>query len=365
MVVLVPAAWSYGHALTRPGTDTLSIRTTEWVKDHGGNGAVLWAERTWYQHHAPKKHGAVDQKNLPVVANTAPSQRASPTTTVETFDMPARPHLLVSTPIAGEGVWQPGPRSASGVPLVFTTFMRPNDVQTSLVTGVAWMDPKRLQFNLYSGSDEPGGAGWQHMAPIPFEERPDLVAAFNSGFKLTDSHGGYLAEGRQAPGHPLVAGQASLVIRKDGSVDVGTWGRDDTAGTDIMAVRQNLSLLIDGGVEAPDLDRDSSKWGATLGNNVFTWRSGVGVDGGGHLIYVGGKLTVHALADVMRATGAVRAMELDINPTWVHFFTYHDDPSVPGGTGGGKLIPQMAAGTNEYFKPSGRDFIAAFARPGS
>ena len=89
---------------------------------------------------------------------------------------------------------------------------------------------------------------------MPFNVRPSLVAAFNSGFKLQDSHGGYVAEGRQAPGHPLINGQASLIIRTNGSPTVGMWGRDAVAGPDIRAVRQNLTLLIDGGVEAPDLD---------------------------------------------------------------------------------------------------------------
>lgn len=361
VLLLTPVAWSYGHALTRPGTDALGIRTTEWVKDHGGNGVVLWAERSWYAHHAPKRGGAPLAKDIPLVTTVPPT---APPTTVKAYDTPAHPRLLVTQPIDGEGVWQAGPRSAGGAPLVYTTFMRPNNENTSLVTGLAWMDPKRLRFELYSGSEQPGGSGWRLMAPLPFDVRPSLVTAFNSGFKLSDSHGGYFAEGHQAPGHPLVDGQASLVIRRDGTVDVGAWGRNDSMGPDIEAVRQNLSLLIDGGQEAADLDRDSqSRWGATLGNTVFTWRSGIGVDASGHLLYAGGKLTVHALADVLQAAGAVRAMELDINPTWVHCFTYHDEASVAGGTAGAKLLPQMSAGADEYFKPSSRDFVAAFTRP--
>jgi hypothetical protein len=225
------------------------------------------------------------------------------------------------------------------------------------------MDPTRVRFELYSGSQQPGGPGWNLMAPIPETLRPSLVAAFNSGFKLSDSHGGYFAEGRQAPDRPLVDGQASLVIFKDGHATVGAWGRDVRMGPNIEAVRQNLVLLIDNGQEAADLDHDSLvRWGFTPGNKTFVWRSGVGVDAAGHLIYAAGQLTVHALADVLQAAGAVDAMELDINSTWVHFFTYHDDPTVPGGTSGGKLLPQMGASTDIYFRPSERDFFAVFAR---
>jgi hypothetical protein len=38
--VLVPLAWSYGQALTKPGTDSLGIRSVEWVRDHGGQRLV-------------------------------------------------------------------------------------------------------------------------------------------------------------------------------------------------------------------------------------------------------------------------------------------------------------------------------------
>ena len=358
VVVLMPLLWSYGHALARPGTDSLGIRSTEWVKDHGGRGLVAWAERTWYQRHAPKKGGVPLAKNLPTVAPSV-----APPTTLQPYDVPVPPRPIVAQHLDGEGVWQPGPRSAGGAPLVYTTFIQPSAEYSSLVTGLAWMDPKRVRFELYSGSEEPGGAGWNLMAPLPLSLRPGLIAAFNSGFKLSDSHGGYVAEGRQAPGHPLVNGQASLVIFKDGTATVGAWGRDAQMGPNIEAVRQNLVLLIDNGQEAADLDHDSlARWGFTPGNKTFVWRSGVGVDAGGHLIYAAGQLTVHALADVLQSAGAVRAMELDINSTWVHFFTFHDAPGVPGTTAGGKLLPQMGASTDSYFKPSSRDFFAAFAR---
>ena len=54
-------------------------------------------------------------------------------------------------------------------------------------------------------------------------------------------------------------------------------------------MRQNLELLVDNGQLNPAVDEnDTSVSGATLGNNVFVWRSGVGVDANGALIYAGG-----------------------------------------------------------------------------
>jgi hypothetical protein len=356
--LLAPVAWSYGHALAAPGSDSLGIRSTEWLKDHGGRGIVAWAERVWYQHHAPKKGGVPNAKDIPAVSNTP--QTAS---TLQPYDLPAAPHLIVSQPLPGEGAWQAGPRSQGGAPLVYTTFIQPSSEYSSLITGLAWMDPKRLRFELYSGTQQPGGPGWNLQAPIPAAVRPNLVAAFNSGFKLSDSHGGYYAEGRLAPGRPLVNDKASFIIYKDGTVNVGLWGRDAQMGPNIEGVRQNLVLLIDNGQEAPDLDHESLvRWGFTPGNKTFVWRSGVGVDAAGHLIYAAGQLTVHALADVLQAAGCVRAMELDINSTWVHFFTYGTNPGAAASTGGGKLLPQMSASPDTYFRSSERDFFVAFTR---
>ncbi len=230
-LLLVPVAWSYGHALTRPSSETLGIRTTEWVRDHGGRAIVAWAETTWYNHHQPKKGGLPAASALPRVT-AAPA--TTPPTTLAPVDAPSPVSLLARPALTGEGQWQPtGRTGADGLPLLYTTFMRPDPVHTSLVTGLAWMDPKRVTVDLYSGYDEPGGKGWALTAPLPYELRPGLVAAFNSGFKLADSQGGYMAEGRVAAGHPLVNGKASLVIRSDGTATVGMWGRDAVAGPDI------------------------------------------------------------------------------------------------------------------------------------
>jgi hypothetical protein len=357
VAVLLPVGWSYGHTLTRKSSDSLSVRSVEWIRDHGGQGPVAWIEREWYTHHAPPKGGV--PKTLPTVVPPAP---VTATATQRTSDKPTPVHLLVTTPVAGEGIWQPTGRTPGGAPVLYTTFMRPDDVHTSLVTGLAWIDTSRVRFELWSGTQEPGGPGWTLQAPIPVGVRGDLLAAFNSGFKLADSRGGYFAEGRTV--RPLVNGKASMVFHADGRLDVGQWGRDVSMAPDVVGVRQNLVLLVDNGQAAPDLGVDSlSRWGFTPGNRTLVWRSGVGVDAKGHVIYAAGNgLSVQSLANVLVAAGAVRAMELDINSTWTHFFSYHDDPSVPGGTASVKLLPDMNAPADKYFHPSSRDFVAAFIR---
>jgi hypothetical protein len=359
LVVLVglPFGVSYGRALTKPGTDSLSVRSVEWVRDHGGSHIVAWVENEWYSHHPPPKGGL--PKTLPTVLppQTVP---AAPTQPARSTPGPVR--LLVPTPVPGEGLWRPTGRAVGGAPVLYTTFMRPDNVHTSLLTGLAWIDTSRVRFELWSGTSEPGGSGWHLQAPIPYPVRPELIAAFNSGFRLSDSHGGYYAEGRMVK--PLVAGQASMVFHADGRFDVGQWGRDFTLKPDVVAVRQNLVLLVDHGQPAPDLNRDSlSRWGFTVQNKTLVWRSGVGVDARGNAIYAAGNgLSVQSLANVLLAAGAVRAMELDINSSWTHFFSYHDDSSLAGGTASAKLLPDMAVAPDRYFHPSSRDFVSVFAR---
>ena len=67
------------------------------------------------------------------------------------------------------------------------------------------------------------------------------------------------------------------------------------------------------------------------------WRSGIGVDRHGNLIYAAGDdQTVSSLADTLIRAGAVRAMELDINSYWVSFITY----GAPGAADPLNLLPR-------------------------
>ena len=84
-----------------------------------------------------------------------------------------------------------------------------------------------------------------------------------------------------------------------------------------MFARQNLPLIVDQGRVNPNLS-DGPEWGATLGNAILVWRSGIGVDAHGNLIYAAANdQTVAGSRALMIHAGAVRAMELDINSYWV------------------------------------------------
>ncbi len=144
---------------------------------------------------------------------------------------------------------------------------------------------------------------------------------------------------------------------------VGQWGRDVSMDSTLAFARQNLSLIVDGGRPVGGLDTDSIyKWGATLGNKVQVWRSGIGVTAAGALLYAAGNnLSIAMLASVLSRAGAVRAMELDINSAWVEFVSYGPVPPSASASDT-KLLPDMSSGTSKYLGNNSRDFIAVFRR---
>jgi hypothetical protein len=163
---------------------------------------------------------------------------------------------------------------------------------------------------------------------------------------------------------PLVDGAASVVVFKDGTATVAKWGRDVRMGSDVAAVRQNLALIVDHGSPVRALANASLRqWGRTVGNQLYVWRSGLGVTANGALVYVAGPgLSVTSLADVLARAGAVRAMELDINTDWTTFNIFSRAPRSPGGLYATKLLPGMYRPATRYLVPDERDFFALFTR---
>ncbi|MDA8045771.1 MAG: phosphodiester glycosidase family protein [Actinomycetota bacterium] len=360
IVCLVVGGVSYARALAAPGTDSLGAKSVEWVRNHGGSGLVAYVEREFYGHKAPPRGGAPGLDHLPNrVADGPYPGRAG-------LAGPPDVTPLIASPTApGEGRWTAVGPPVEGSAAQYVTFVRPDPDHTSVVAGLVWMDTTLLRGELYSGYQVPGGKGWDPTAPI----RPadgDLVAAFNSGFRLQDAvESGYYSRGRTAA--PLVTGYASLVFYRDGRVTVGAWGRDVQFTPDIVSIRQNLPLIVDRGLPVPGLTQEHfQRWGATLGNNVYVWRSGIGVTADGALVYAAGdQLSIQTLAEALVRAGALRAMELDINTDWVDYFYFDPRPGQPASAANAvKLVPAMVSSKSKYFEPSSKDFVALFADPG-
>ncbi|MFI5047716.1 MAG: phosphodiester glycosidase family protein [Acidimicrobiia bacterium] len=260
----------------------------------------------------------------------------------------------VPTPAAPGGTvaWAPAGRAVLGRSVLYT-----GGIGGAFV---AWMDPDLVRPVVVVGTGDPGGP-WAWGGQVAPESRRFLVAAFNGGFKFGDFAGGVVSLGSGY--RDLLGGVASLIVYGDGSFTVGMWGRDTDPAKQVVSVRQNLQLLVDGGAPTA-ASGNPGAWGASVAG-VATMRSAVGVDAKGSLLWAGGRLSPADLANAMVASGAVRAMQLDINPDWVNFNRY--DVGADGSAVGLGLFG--ATGANRYLSPSSRDFVAVMVRgtvvPGS
>ncbi|MDA8148653.1 MAG: phosphodiester glycosidase family protein [Actinomycetota bacterium] len=363
-VALTPVWWSLGSTLASANTLPLPVAFVEWVRDNGGGGFVRWAENVWYTHNPPPRGGRPAKGAIPAPTSAPAASRPVAASAPAHLPAPSSIVPIASPPLPGEGQWHPVGRTVDGVPTMYEAFLRPDAIHTSLVAGVVWMDPALLRTTLYAGAQTPGVPGaWSPKAPISPSAATTLTAAFNAGFRMSASEGGFYLDGRAAV--PLRQGGASLVIYANGAATVGAWGSQVTMTPNVVAVRQNLSLLVNNGAPVPGLNaNDTTVWGATLGNQVYVWRSGIGVTADGALVYVGGPgLNITSLANLLVRAGAVRGMELDINTDWVNFFSFQAAPGVAATPANGSaLLSDMVRPVSRYFGPTNRDFVTMSVR---
>ena len=342
--LLAVVAISFASAMSAPSNSPFGIRAVEWLRDNGAAWLVSDVESLYYGLRGPSTGGAA-LKALPRVGAAAAAGAYAPPPIVPVID----------PPLPGEGQWHgTGPLVRGTSPVLVTTF-RPDPSYPRMLGGVAWIDPTRAWLQLYPGRYEPPGAAGT-SATVPHSLRGGLLATFNSGFKLADNHGGFVAFGHVYA--PLRDGQATLVRYRDGRADVVTWNGGPKPAPGVEFARQNLPLIVDGGRLNPNIN-DGPQWGATLGNAVRVWRSGIGVDAHGGLLYAAADAqTARSLAQILQRAGAVRAMELDINSEWVTFNFYGGfDAAMPQ-----KLLPGMTRSAVRYLTPDDRDFFAVYAR---
>lgn len=363
-LLILVTGYSYVNAVTAPGGAGIGVTTVEWVRGHGGGGLVRFLENSWYTLNAPKVGGQ------PPKGAFIPKGKSKVTTQTQQTGVPHLPPPAPIKPLAfpslpNEGKWTPEGLTVDGYPGLYVTLLRPDPIHTALIAGIAWMDPHILSFTQFAGIQQPPTGGpWPYKSPIPSSMQSNLVAAFNSGFRMQDAQGGYYAYGKV--GVPLVNNAASFVIYKNGSANVVTWHSGKKVPSNVAVVRQNLSLLVNHGKINPLVyDNNYAIWGQTVGNTVLVWRSGVGITANGAIVYVAGPgLSVSSLANLLVKAGAVRAMELDINTDWVNFFYFNQAPgSLASPANGSQLVGGMLRPVSRYFGVTDRDFVGAFTRP--
>ena len=358
LVLLSPAVYSYTATMVQPSSLPLGVRSVEWLRNHHGNWLVDEAERVYYGMKAPTK-GGPQLKTLPAVgvapaATTSPRTKRPAKAQAAPWPRPIKP--VFALPLPGEGIWkQTGALVDRRPPVLVTTFRTELDYPR-IVAYVAWFDHTRTALAFYPGRYEPPNAPVRGPASVPYGQRWRLLATFNGGFTYNSGHNGSSINGLSY--EPLKDGLATLIGYRSGRVDVKTWNGGPNAGPGVAFARQSLPLIIQDGRLNPALN-DSSQWGFTLGNAVRVWRTGVGIDRRGNLIYAAANdQTVITLARILQRAGAVRAMQFDINPEWPTLIVYnHRDGLLPT-----KVVPNVQQAATRYLVPDDRDFVAVYRR---
>ncbi len=346
----VPATVSYLAAIAGPSNSSFVIRSFEWLRDHGAAPVASQIESIYYSLNAPATGGPALHSLLgkggvaPLAAGTHPPS-------ISPVILPALP---------GEGAWVPRETWSGPDPPVQITQFRSDPRYPRMVAGVAWISAARTTISLNPGRLEPSttspSLSMRGAMEVPPASRSRLLATFNSAFKLSDSGGGFAYGGRTYA--PLRPGIATLVHYRDGRIDIQAWSGAGQVPPGVDFARQNLPLIVQDRQPNPNLS-GGPQWGATLGNAVRVWRSGLGIDARGNLIYAAADAqTVESLAAILIRAGAVRAMELDINSYWVSFITYAE----PFAAKPSSLLPNMTRGPERYLTPDDRDFFTVYLR---
>jgi hypothetical protein len=357
VLILLWFAVSYTVWMVRPSSMTWGANSAEWVRNDVpfGNWMVDSGEHIYYTVNAPKT-GGPQLSSLPAVGQS-PAQTRAPASQAAAWPPPVKP--VFAHPLPGEGVWKAtGPPDNGGPPVLLTTY-RPEAAYPQLVAYVAWFDHTRTQIGYYPGRYEPPAAAVRGPMMVPGDQRWRLLATFNGGFTYTDGANGSADNGRT--NEPLKDGNATLIGYRDGRVAIVNWNGGPDAGSGVAWARQSLAPILWNGKLNPELNDDpnSAQWGYTLGGLTRVWRSGVGVDSRGNLIYAAADdQTVITLAKILQHAGAVRAMEFDINPEWHTLITYTHNDS-------GALVPTLVGPnpmqtSNRYLVPDDRDFFAVY-----
>ncbi|MBS1679616.1 MAG: phosphodiester glycosidase family protein [Actinobacteria bacterium] len=359
---LALAALSWVPAVTGSRNLSITVASVEWLRSHGGNPIVSEIENFYYQLKEPGK-GGPPLKSLPHVgvaaAGGSSESEGSEGGESQVAYSPPNVNPLIHPKLPGEGVWEKAGAKVGPRPPVLLTTFRSDPEYPQFVAGVAWIDHTQTELAYVPGLAEP---------PEPLEDRGNgevppnlrkrLVATFNGGFPLETSNAGLIYRGKVK--ETMVNGIATVVRYRDGRIDIVKWNQGPGAPKNVWFAKQNLPPIIYEGKLNPNLS-DGPEWGETVNNATRVWRSGLGIDAHGNLMYAAANYqTVESLAKVLQRAGAVRAIELDINEDWTSFISYRH----PGALDPSNLLPEMYRSPERYLTPDERDFFAIYLKPG-
>jgi len=303
--------------------------------------------------------GAVVLVGLGITSRVLPQQTVATTTTTTTTTTTLPPVTMPTAACPRSAcVWTPVDTWDHRTP-VYITSVHP--VATPTVTAnVGWFRTSEIDLGLYPGYEGPGATALPRgPEEVPLAGRPSLLATFNSGFYESDAAAGFYTN--HTSYFPMVTGAATLVRYTNGRLAIEAWPGGPIPASVVMA-RQNLQLLVNHGRPTPTAT-NNALWGLTLHGVAAVWRSAIGLDANGNLLYVAAPYQTSAtLAALMVQLHVVSAMQLDINPEWPILVTYG---------GPGAAHPSLdVANPNQipgrFLYTSTKDFFAVYVshRPG-
>ena len=347
-----------------------TVRALPWV----GPAPIAWLEaRVFAMKDQARRlsHSGNDEK----IADLATLEAAVlPAATFNEKEPVWPPQQIASpwaTPEPGEGEWvepkQEWLLRLPDAPLPFlTTFVRPDEQRPYARVLFVAMDLRQLDLGMEAGVEDPeplsGPKGTGRLPRNPAVYRR-TAAAFNGGFKTEHGSYGMMVERRVLlPGMP---GAATIAAMRDGSVQLGTWGKDSKTGgpddAELISFRQNVDPLVEDGVLNPT---KRTQWGFTLPETgMQTERSGVCQTAQGQLVYAwGDDVSADTLAKAMRMASCTYGIHLDMNPHHTGFTFTHIDELKGRKYKSELLTNKMEIAPERYIEYAPKDFFYLLLR---
>lgn len=338
------------HTLVDAVRDAAGPRPLAWLESHFFQWHDWWRQRQYATlvetaELAPKSTAAIDAPEVWPPVAIAP---------------------MLTPPEAGEGEWLAAgydvpPTQELGhtpdAPAFAKTWLRPDPKRPYARLHLVAMDMRRLSLGMEAGFEEPrpktGPPGRGSLTSDP-RIRPRVVATFNGAFKSIHGDYGMMVEGRVLV--PPKPDAATVVVRNDGWVGLGTWPRSVDVPADVRFFRQNLDPLVANGMVNPT---GRQEWGLKLASgSVVTERSALCRTNSGQLYYAWGReLTGETLAAAVAHVGCTYAIHLDMNPGHAGLVFTRVSGATPDGVSGQLAASEMSIHPREHAVWSDKDFF--------
>jgi hypothetical protein len=303
--------------------------------------------------------------------------------------------LYTEPELKGEGIWVKEDVSGGhdAEPLIYRTFYRPSEKFPNAIAYMLLFNMKRISARLYLGSSEP--CRKKSHAAAEQIDGPRLLAITNALWQTRHAgKGGIIYRGEVLC--KMAAGVATIVLYKDGSIDILDWS-DDIPVSQVQDARQLKHLIVADGKVVTSIvkrgrtvsgeiglgsllnenrpvitvpasspgEQPSTQLNFTSGDSWFlATRSAFGIRPDGNLVFaVGHHISTVDLAKALVLAGCARAIHGDANPgNAVGILYFRDDT--------GKIVrkvrlsPHQDRSTlNRYLKTGyPKDFFAFYRR---